>query len=179
MAKLNGIIDKGKREKITFECYKDTDCSYANVLRLIKAAYGEVGKSNPFDPAHKDALKITLPGASKMTKGEWIRQLLTNVHQTFLTLVQAMRSLKTSRHLCFDQPNHLYPGRVCSSPKSWRLVIMRLLSQYRWATLYLPKLISRLDNDNNSALHGGKRIHSMIHYSTWMAYVSLAFVLTL
>lgn len=70
MATLNGIIDKGKRERITFECYKDTDCSYANVLRLIKAAYGEVGKSNPFDPAHKDALKITLSGALTMTNGE-------------------------------------------------------------------------------------------------------------
>ena len=96
MATLKGMHDVGKRERISFECNKDADYSYANVLRLIKAAYSEIGKTNPFDPNYKDSLKLTLPGASALTNEELMRQVLINTNQAFPALVQGMRSLQTT-----------------------------------------------------------------------------------
>ncbi len=61
MATLKGMKDVAKRDLISFECSKDVNYSFKNVLKLIKAAYSEVGKLSPFDVGYQDLSKVTLP----------------------------------------------------------------------------------------------------------------------
>lgn len=96
MATLRGMHDGERRGRVSFECNKNADYSYPNVLKLIKAAYSEIGKANPFDPGYKDSLKLTLPGAPQMSNEELMRQVLINTNQAFPALVQGMRNLQTT-----------------------------------------------------------------------------------
>ena len=79
----------------------------STVTRLIKAAYTEVGKVNPFDPGYKDSMKITLPGVTKLSNKELIRQVLINTNQAFPALVQRIRALYTAntKGVITKQPN--------------------------------------------------------------------------
>jgi len=76
------MSDVGKRERVLFECNKDRDYLFASIQRLIKVAYGEVGKLTLFNPGYKDSIKITLPGGqvltSLSTNKELLRQVLIN-----------------------------------------------------------------------------------------------------
>ena len=67
MATLKGMSDASKRDIVSFECNKDSDYDFTTVVRLIEAAYSEVGKMNPFDPGYKDAMRVTLPGVTKLS----------------------------------------------------------------------------------------------------------------
>ena len=96
MATQRGMHDEEKRGRISFECNKNADYTFTNVLKLIKAAYSEIGKANPFDPGYKDSLKLTLPGAPQLSNEELMRQVLINTNQAFPALVQGMRSLQTN-----------------------------------------------------------------------------------
>ena len=53
MATLRGMDDQHKRSQVNFECNKGQDYSYPTVEKLIKAAYSEIGKPNPFDPVDR------------------------------------------------------------------------------------------------------------------------------
>ena len=52
--------DTSKRERGSFECGKDADYTYSTVTWLIKAAYNEIEKPNPFDPGYPISLKAGL-----------------------------------------------------------------------------------------------------------------------
>ena len=52
MATLCGMHDQHKRGQVNFECNKSSDYSFATVEKLVKAAYREIGKPNPFDATH-------------------------------------------------------------------------------------------------------------------------------
>ena len=79
MAALRGMKDTPKRDQVTFQCNKDIDYSFKTVERLIKVAYSEVGKINPFDTGYKDAIGVTLPSQrSNATENELLRQALLN-----------------------------------------------------------------------------------------------------
>ena len=55
--------------KGTFECDKDANYSYKNVLKLIKATQSETGKVGRSDLEYKAAVKITLL-SSPLVKGD-------------------------------------------------------------------------------------------------------------
>ena len=97
MAILRGMRDTSKRERVSFECEKDMDYNYSTVTRLVKAAYNEVGKPNPFNPGYKDALSLTLPKSTRESTEELMRQTLINTNQAFPALVQGMRALHTAQ----------------------------------------------------------------------------------
>ena len=123
MATLKGMRDTSKRERVSFECGKDADYTYATVTRLIKAAYTEVGKANPFDPGYKDSMRVTLPGVTKLSNEELMRQVLINTNQAFPALVQGMRALHTAntKGVTIKQPNtnqvQTYPPRNPDRPR--------------------------------------------------------------
>ena len=93
MATLRGMRDQPKREQINFECNKESDYSYLTIEKLVKAAYSEVGKPNPFDPDYKDARGLVLPGHGSQTNDDLIRQVLINTNQAFPAILQGFRSL--------------------------------------------------------------------------------------
>ena len=94
MATLRGMRDQFKREQVNFECNKGSDYSYQTVEKLIKAAYSEVGKPNPFDPSYKDTMGVVLPhGRTSQSNEELLRQVLINTNQAFSAILQGFRSL--------------------------------------------------------------------------------------
>lgn len=94
MATLRGMRDQFKREQVNFECSKGSDYSYQTVEKLIKAAYSEVGKPNPFDPSYKDTIGVELPhGRTSQSNDEMLRQVLINTNQAFPAILQGFRSL--------------------------------------------------------------------------------------
>ena len=111
MATLRGMRDQFKREQINFECNKSSDYDYLTVERLIKAAYSEVGKPNPFDPDYKDARGLVLPGNGSLTNDELLRQVLINTNQAFPTLLQSFRSLNLAANngITIRQPTASQP----------------------------------------------------------------------
>ena len=97
MAMLRGMRDVDKRERVSFECNKDADYSFANIKKLIKAAYSEVGKLSPFDPGYKESMQVTLTGGgSAVSTDELLRQVLLNTTAAFPAILQGMRSLNTA-----------------------------------------------------------------------------------
>ena len=104
MATLRGIRDTFKRERISFECNKDSDYSYDQVKRLIKAAYIEIRKTSPFDPQFKlDSMRVTIPGqppmsaaSQSMATEEMLKQALYNTSAAFPALLQGLRSLNSN-----------------------------------------------------------------------------------
>ena len=93
IATLRGIKDQFKREQINFEYNKGSNYLYLTIKRLIKAAYSEVGKPNPFNPDYKDAKGLVLPGHASQTNDELLRQVLINTNQAFPAILQGFRSL--------------------------------------------------------------------------------------
>ena len=92
MATLRGMRDNDKKGRITFECSKDEDFTFATVQKLIKAAYSEIGRPSPFDHDQKNSLKLTLP-ATTLTNEELLRQTLLNQSQLTTGMMQAFRSI--------------------------------------------------------------------------------------
>jgi hypothetical protein len=79
MATIRGMNNQIKREQVNFECNKGLDYSFSTVERLIKAAYSEVGKPNPFDPSSTDVTGVVLPhGRPVQTNDDLLRQVLIN-----------------------------------------------------------------------------------------------------
>ena len=121
MATLKGMNDASKRDLVSFECNKDLDYYFATVVRLIKAAYSEVGKVSPFNPGYKDAMRVTLPGVTKLSNKELMRQVLINTNSAFPTLVQGMRALHAANNKVIRQPTtnqvQTYPPRNPDRPK--------------------------------------------------------------
>lgn len=121
MATLKGMSDIQKRERVSFECNKDHDYSFTTVQRLIKAAYGEVGKLTPFDPGYKDSMKITLPGIPAASNNdELLRQVLINTQQALPALLQGLRNLGTNPTRAAPRPaaqqsGQEYPKRLTQS----------------------------------------------------------------
>jgi len=62
-----------KRDIISFEYNKDFDYTYNYVIKLIKAAYSEFKKINPFEPSYKDILKIILLSNLRLINDELLR----------------------------------------------------------------------------------------------------------
>ena len=107
MAILRGMKDQFKREQINFECNKGSDYSYPTVEKLIKAAYSEVGKPNPFDPSNKDVTGVVLPhGRPVQTNDDLLRQVLINTNQAFPALLQGFRAINmaVSNNAGFNAP---------------------------------------------------------------------------
>ena len=50
------------KETMLFPCSKDNDYSFEKVVRLIKAAYTEVGKVNLLDLSYQESLSVYFPG---------------------------------------------------------------------------------------------------------------------
>ncbi|KAL8825271.1 MAG: hypothetical protein Q9170_007862, partial [Blastenia crenularia] len=114
MACLRGMKDPVKRERVSFECNKDSNYEYANVSRLIKAAYIEIGKISPFDPEYSNSMGISLPGAT--TTEEMLRQALVNTSAAFPAILQGLRSLNTAvtKGVAFKPAN---PNAITDSRK--------------------------------------------------------------
>ena len=70
IATLRGMHNEENRGEVSFECNKNADYTFANVLRLMKAAYNEIGIANPFEPGYKDSLKLALPCAPQLSNEE-------------------------------------------------------------------------------------------------------------
>lgn len=96
MSTLKGIVEVTKQQQVTFECNKSADYSFATVENLIKAAYSEIGKVNPFDPNYKDSMRVNLPGSSRLSNKELMRQVLMNTTQAFPAILQGLRNLNTA-----------------------------------------------------------------------------------
>ena len=124
MGILKGMSDNSKRDMVTFECNKDSDFTFTTVVQLIKAAYSEVGKVNPFDPSYKDAMRVTLPEVTNLSNEELTRQVLLTTNSAFPALVQGMRVLhaaNTKGVTARPQPNssqaQAYPPRNTDRPR--------------------------------------------------------------
>ncbi|KAL8864237.1 MAG: hypothetical protein Q9174_007424, partial [Haloplaca sp. 1 TL-2023] len=94
MATLKGMRDPQKRERCSFECTKDNDYSFPKVVRLIKAAYTEIGKGNPFDNTRQESLQVSLPGpSSAQTIEELLKQCLINTSSALPAILQGIRAI--------------------------------------------------------------------------------------
>ena len=63
---LWGIRDYPKKNQIIFECNKNADWTYPTISNLIKAAYLEINKTNPFNPNYKALIGVGLPAANSI-----------------------------------------------------------------------------------------------------------------
>lgn len=62
--------------------------------RLIKAAYREIGKPNPFDAAYRPSTEILVAsGHPVQTNDDLMRQALISFNQAFPAVLQGLRSL--------------------------------------------------------------------------------------
>lgn len=97
MATLKGMRDGLRRDRVTFECNKDADYSFAKIKKLIAAAYNEVGKISPFDPEYKEAMQVSLVGGGPSSSmDDLLRQVLINTNAAFPAILQGIRSLNTA-----------------------------------------------------------------------------------
>ncbi|KAG7008283.1 hypothetical protein G7Y79_00006g019030 [Physcia stellaris] len=95
MVILRGMRDQPKRDQINFEHNKNADYDYKNVKELIKAAYSEIRKPDPFDPVYKDTA-VTLLSHGTQTNEDLRRQVLINTNQAFPAILNGCRSLNMS-----------------------------------------------------------------------------------
>lgn len=96
MATLKGMTNNAKKERVSFECNKDSDYSFGTVKKLIKAAYSEVGKTSPFDTDFKKSMNVSLGESLSTTTDDLLKQVLINTTNAFPALLQGMRSLNTA-----------------------------------------------------------------------------------
>ena len=54
--------EQHKRSQVNFECNKGQDYSFKTVEKLVKSAYNEIGKPNPFDANYRDSTEEDLKG---------------------------------------------------------------------------------------------------------------------
>lgn len=64
MVIIQGMSDKNKKKRISFECHKDSDFIFKKVKKLIRAVFFEVGKTNLFDSKNQQSSNLASQSSS-------------------------------------------------------------------------------------------------------------------
>ena len=130
MAVVRGMKDKTKREQVNFECSKDSDYTFTTVEKLVKAAYSEIGKPNPFDPGYKEATQTVTLGSHGQTSDEMLRQALANSSQALPAILQALRSMHVANNSSGNSCQQTGPAMTPGAKRDLSTIMCYLCRRY-------------------------------------------------
>ena len=85
IAIFKSIKNKARRNKITFECNKNTNYFFSKIKKLIAAVYNKVGKISFFNSGYKKAMQVFLIKLLVFIN-DLLRQVFININTAFLAL---------------------------------------------------------------------------------------------